>query len=423
MTYRTILCLEKYCLELDVNIRKKHLILTGIDETPAQSNYGKTRPVDDEGNEMETEDSGYNPTLSIVFDTLHAIHDTLLIEDLDVAYRLGKKGPNPRPVLVKFAKECVRNEVNRKRFNMKDSDESKNIFMNEDLPSKVNAYRADLRCLVAHAKSKSINAKILGNKISIDNKIYRHKDIDKLPEGLRLSDAKMIDTTKGIAFQSHHAFLSNFFPCTVNYNGIKFKSAEHAYQYSRATFLGKTITANDVLKANKAEEAKRAVLNLQNSKEWDASKQKIMKDIVFAKFAQNHDLQNKLLATGERPLLEATYDSYWGCGLPLTARKLKQGEWHGKNYLGIILAECRFEIKREIALRDYQQDLSTNMNATQSPQISGLHALAKQQTKGRSTSSKQSSNQRSNKGLFSQSSSHGYQSQASNTQPMQSFQS
>lgn len=31
-------CLEDYCLDLDVNLRKKHLIMTGIKETPAKSN-------------------------------------------------------------------------------------------------------------------------------------------------------------------------------------------------------------------------------------------------------------------------------------------------------------------------------------------------------------------------------------------------
>lgn len=349
------LSLEEYCLDLDVNIRKRHLILTGIEESPAETNTGRSRETDDEGNEMEVEDSNFNPTLSVAFDTLHSIHDTLLIEDLDVAYRLGKKGPSPRPILVKFSKESIRNEVNRKRFNLKDSDESKNVFLNEDLPAKVNAYRADLRCLVAHAKSKNVNAKLVGNRVSIDNKIYGHRDIDKLPEGLRLSDAKVMDTPKGLAFQSKHAFLSNFFLTKVNYNGIQFISAEHAYQHTRATFLGMHAKAEDVLRATKPEEAKRAAMNLPNSKEWDHCKQKVMKEIVLAKFTQNLEIQNKLLNTGDCPLLEATYDSYWGCGLPLSARKLKSGEWHGKNYLGIILAECRFELRRDNALRAYRQ--------------------------------------------------------------------
>lgn len=221
---------------------------------------------------METEDSNYNPTLSVVFDALHAIHDTLIIEDLDIAYSLSKRGPNPRPILVNFSKESIRNEINRKRFHLKDTDESKNIYLNEDLPSKLNACRADLRCFVNHAKSKAVNVKLLGNRVSIDNKIYAHKDIHMLPEVLKMANAKMIETAKGLAFQSHHAFLSNFFPCKVNYNGIRYASAEHAYQHSRVIFLVFHSTADSILKAGKAEEAKRAALNLPNSREWDAWK-------------------------------------------------------------------------------------------------------------------------------------------------------
>lgn len=379
--------LEEYCLDLDVNLRKRHLVLTGIEETAGEVT-GRTRVVDEEGNEMETEDSNFNPTLSIVFDTLHAIHDTLILEDLDVVYRLGKKGPNPRPILVKFAKESVRNEVNRKRFHLKDTEENKTVFLNEDLPTKVNAYRADLRCLVNHAKSKNMNAKLLGNKVSIDNKIYGHKDIDKLPEGLRMCDAKMIDTVKGIAFQSQHAYLSNFFPCKIKYNGIQYNSAEHAYQHTRATFLGFHSNAESARRAGKAEEAKRACSNLPSSKEWDACKQKTMKDIVCAKFAQNLDLQGKLLSTGDRPLLEATYDSYWGCGFPLTAKKLREGNWHGKNYLGIILAECRFEMRREYVLRAQQLNPHAKMAShTHAPPQPTATALIKQpaQTKSART--------------------------------------
>lgn len=159
-----------------------------------------------------------------------------------------------------------------------------------------------MRCLVAHDKSKNVNARLIGNKVSINNKIYGHKDLDKLPDGLKLCDAKLVETPKGLAFQSHHTFLSNFYPSKVNFNGKHFKSAEHPYQFSRATFLGDTVSADKVLEAGKAEEAKRAVSNLPNSKEWDACKQKVMKDIVSAKFAKivicrlSYFLREKLLS-------------------------------------------------------------------------------------------------------------------------------
>lgn len=295
---------------------------------------------------------------------LQTIFETLVYDDLDVAYRIGRKGPSPRPIVVKFVKEHIRNEVNRRRTNLKDSEETKIAFLNEDLPAKTNQQTADLRCIVNHAKSKNVNARILGDKISIDNKTYSYKDIDRLPQGLKISDAKMIDTPRGIAFQSQYAFLSNFFPTPVKYNGLHFASAEHAYQYKRAIFLGNQDAAHNARIAKTSQEAKRAGACLLSNKEWDLSKMDTMKKIVFAKFAQSKSLQERLLDTGDRPLIEASYDSYWGSGLPLTARKMIPGDWQGKNFLGAILAECRAEIRRE-RFASNQSSLSTSQSAQQ----------------------------------------------------------
>lgn len=54
----------------------------------------------------------------------------------------------------------------------------------------------------------------------------------------------------------------------------------------------------------------------------------VMRQVVEAKFTQNSDLADKLLATGERTIIEnSKRDSFWGCG--------KKGT--GKNHLGRIL--------------------------------------------------------------------------------------
>lgn len=112
--------------------------------------------------------------------------------DIDIAYRVGRvqSGDKPRPLLIKFCKESVRNEVNSRRKNLKDSDNTANTFINADLPAKISRQRADLRSAVANAKSKNVPAKAMGDKISIDNVFYTHKNLGNLPEGLRLSNAQ-----------------------------------------------------------------------------------------------------------------------------------------------------------------------------------------------------------------------------------------
>lgn len=44
---------------------------------------------------METEDAGFNATPGVAFSTLQTIFETLVYDDIDVAYQIGKKGPSP----------------------------------------------------------------------------------------------------------------------------------------------------------------------------------------------------------------------------------------------------------------------------------------------------------------------------------------
>lgn len=115
--------------------------------------------------------------------------------------RIGrKKGASPRPILVQFVKESVRNEISRKRRNLKDIEEMSGTFINDDLPPKINQQRAELRNIVANARAKNVDAQSFGNRITVGNVSYTYKDINSLPDGLKLEDSQMVLTPKGIAF-------------------------------------------------------------------------------------------------------------------------------------------------------------------------------------------------------------------------------
>lgn len=133
--------------------------------------------------------------------------------------------------------------MNKRRFLFKEVEATKLAYLNPDLPPKLNHQRSELRLVVNLAKSKQTEAKFQGNKITVSNKVYRHDDLDQLPSGLILSDAYQVKTAKGIAFSGHNVFLYNFYPVKVVIDNVEFKSAEHAYQHSRATFFGDTKTA------------------------------------------------------------------------------------------------------------------------------------------------------------------------------------
>ncbi|MGX8680786.1 MAG: NADAR family protein, partial [bacterium] len=72
--------------------------------------------------------------------------------------------------------------------------------------------------------------------------------------------------------------------------------------------------------------------------DWEQVKDRIMEEIVLAKFQQNPELKAQLLATGDAMLEEGNqwHDDYWGVDLR-TGR--------GQNRLGRILMKVRLELQ------------------------------------------------------------------------------
>jgi hypothetical protein len=69
--------------------------------------------------------------------------------------------------------------------------------------------------------------------------------------------------------------------------------------------------------------------------DWDSKKEEIMITGLRAKFQQNSGLLEQLKATGDRPLVEASTDAFWGEGRSGT----------GKNRMGKLLEQVRTELK------------------------------------------------------------------------------
>ncbi len=86
---------------------------------------------------------------------------------------------------------------------------------------------------------------------------------------------------------------------------------------------------------------------------WDEASYEIVKTANRAKFEQNPDLKQKLLATGNSVMAEASPgDQIWGIGLNAeTAEKIHPSKWQGKNLLGKILMELRDEFRRKVQIQ------------------------------------------------------------------------
>ena len=144
-----------------------------------------------------------------------------------------------------------------------------------------------------------------------------------------VQDAKQI---KG--FAGDYKWLSNFFPCRVEYEGLVYRSSEAAYQSAKfPPEERKVYTTLDADAAKKLAHSKKI-----DEAPWDARKDQVMRDILWAKFSQNAELRKQLVATGKKYLEETNWwdDEYWGV-------------FHGKgeNKLGKMLMEVRAKLSSE----------------------------------------------------------------------------
>lgn len=133
-------------------------------------------------------------------------------------------------------------------------------------------------------------------------------------------------------FNKENRFLSNFYPATVEYDGLEYSSTEHAYQ------AAKTLDAAErrrIRESQKPGDAKRLGKQVKMRTDWEQIKIGVMRDLVRQKFTNHKELKEKLLATGDAYIEETNTwnDTFWG---------VCKGKGH--NWLGKILMEIRDEL-------------------------------------------------------------------------------
>lgn len=134
-------------------------------------------------------------------------------------------------------------------------------------------------------------------------------------------------------FDGEYRWLSNFWPSKINVEGWIFPTVEHGYQAAKSM---NPEDWKDIQECVSPGAAKRLGKTLKLRKDWDEIKLDIMLEMVRAKFSQNPDLKEKLLATGDAELIEGNQwgDRFWGVCYGT-----------GENHLGKILMQVRGELK------------------------------------------------------------------------------
>lgn len=149
-----------------------------------------------------------------------------------------------------------------------------------------------------------------------------------------------LDTQSQVFFYEQDFYvLSNFSAFNLLWDGVKFATSEHAYHWEK--FAGVKSAGNICQQISFAPSAHEAFKIAERNKDkrradWDMVKIDIMRDILRAKVDQHEYVRRKLLATGDRELIENSWrDDFWGWG----------PNRDGQNMLGKLWMEVRAELR------------------------------------------------------------------------------
>ena len=108
-------------------------------------------------------------------------------------------------------------------------------------------------------------------------------------------------------FEKEYFFLSNFYPCHIEYEGLEYNSVEAAFQAAKTLDM-RTRKQFCNLTPNIAKKQGRKV---KLRTDWEQVKKDIMFELVSKKFQDEH-LKQMLLATNDEELVEGNtwHDTY-----------------------------------------------------------------------------------------------------------------
>lgn len=138
---------------------------------------------------------------------------------------------------------------------------------------------------------------------------------------------------------------SQWYPSNFIVGGKEYHCAEQFMMAKKAELFNDTEVLQSILMAKDPRTIKnlgRVVKNFDPAV-WNEKKFEIVVQGNLAKFSQNAELQDFILSTGNKILVEASpYDKIWGIGLDeRSSDAIFPEKWKGQNLLGFALMKVR----------------------------------------------------------------------------------
>jgi ribA/ribD-fused uncharacterized protein len=169
-------------------------------------------------------------------------------------------------------------------------------------------------------------------------------------EWVMIIECHGLDTPERVCFYEQDFYvLSNFSAFSLMWYGQRFDTLEHAYHWMKFapenspdadTYKRRQRLLWQIAEASSAHEAfKLAEINKPLRRpDWDDIKVDVMRALLRAKVDQHEYVLRKLLATGDRELVENSWrDGFWGWG----------PNREGQNMLGKLWMELRADLRAQ----------------------------------------------------------------------------
>ena len=216
----------------------------------------------------------------------------------------------------------------------------------EEQMAKKEAVKEEQTAKKEAVKEEQAQAPVEVKAAPTDEEINRERQRQEAIRKADQEDERKMDKTAkaAIAFRGAAAFLSNMYNAPIEYNGVKYRCAEAAFQAQKDPSRAQEFADLD------GAAAKRLGRHVKLREDWDKIKDSIMADVVSAKFNQNPELMTKLKNYSGELREENTWgDKYWG-----TVNGV------GQNKLGKILTNIREE-----ALKPAEEKVEKPVEAVQ----------------------------------------------------------
>ena len=146
-----------------------------------------------------------------------------------------------------------------------------------------------------------------------------------------------------------NGYLSNWYSSYFSQDDISFSSMEQFMMYQKAVCFNDLEIAAQILETgdvSRIKELGRLVTGYDDNY-WGGIRQIFVYKGLLSKFAQNTELKELLLKTGDAVLAEcAVKDRIWGIGLSMRdPDRFDRSKWKGQNLLGYTLMMVRESLK------------------------------------------------------------------------------